>query len=189
MSLALGDGYFDPNKKGGKGARALLVIAQFSTFEIVRLTPVFMTVDGSDGTQKTVEAMARAGKGKFFMMDGVVHAGFNYVDPRELFARTRIPVIVFQRRLPDMLAVYSALERHFDDWEDRWKRLSELSNFMKGSPGEFFFAAYGIEPEKAKEIIVRSLVVSDYPEQLRQARVIARASGKFVEDRLEGPVK
>jgi len=189
LSLALGDGYFNPNKKGRKGTRALLVIAQFSAFEIVGLTPVFMTVDGSDGTQKIIESIGRAGKGNLLMMDGVVHAGFNYVDPREVFAQTGMPVIVFQRRLPDMLAVYSALERHFDDWEGRWKRLSELSNFEKGDPGAFFFAAYGMSSEKAREIIARSLIVSDYPEQLRQARTIAKALGKFAEARLEGPVR
>ncbi len=165
------------------------MVAQFSNFEVARLTPVFMTVDGNDGTQKAVEAIGRTGRGNFLMMDGVVHAGFNYVDPREVFARTGIPVIVFQRRLPDVLAVYSALERHFEDWEERWKKLNELSNFEKGDAEEFFFAAYGIASEKAKKIIARSLIVSDYPEQLRQARAIAKALGKFMELRLRGPVK
>ncbi|MGC8615056.1 MAG: DUF99 family protein [Thermoprotei archaeon] len=190
MSLALGDGYFNPNKKKSKEAKAVLLVGRFSYFSLIGLYPAFFTVDGTDGTLKVIDVLTRAGRANVFLIDGIVHAGFNFIDPREVNARTGMPVIVFQRRLPDMLSVYSALERHFEDWKERWKLLNELSTFNRSDVGNFFFAAYGIESERAKEVILRSLIVSDYPEQIRQARALAKAVGKFLENRFGGaPVR
>ncbi len=188
--VALGDGYFNPSKKGRVGEIALILLVWFDNFVVTDSKPIFFKVDGCDGTEKVLEALKQGKKPHVLLMNGIVHAGFNFVNPQKIFQETKTPVIVFQKEKPDMLAVYSALERHLNNWQERWKKLSSLTTLkpmrliwpsVNNNPIISYVQSYGIDQGDAEAFINRSLLVADVPEQLREARSLARALGKFFE--------
>lgn len=187
--VALGDGYFSREKKGGAAAPALLLLVHFRGFSVTAIRSLFITIDGDDGTDKVTEKLLTQPKASLFMMEGVVHAGFNYVDPVAVYRATGIPVLVFQREKPDLLAVYSALERHLNDWQRKWKTLSALTQLRPttltwprgGRTFSAYIQAHGLDYEEAVAFLENSMLVSHKPEQLREAKALASALGKLFE--------
>jgi len=185
--VALGDGYFDPSKKE-KGGQALLLLASFQDMALEIAMPIFFTVDGDDGTDRLAQGLRSFPIPELVEIWGIVHAGFNFVDPELLFRLTGIPVIVFQRKLPDMAAVYGALERHLEVWKERWKRLSSVSELVPITlNGERAYARVcGIDLSRATRVLERQCLVSSVPEQLRVTRELARGLGRLFELGLGG---
>ena len=109
------------------------------------------------------------------MVDGITLAGFNIVDIKELNERTGIPVIVINRKLPDLEKVRRALKR-FDDFEERWKAVEnagEIKECYVKKGKKIYFQAKGMNEETAREVIKISTTRSFIPEPLRIAHIIA----------------
>ena len=62
-------------------------------------------IDGDNSTEKVIEMI---NKSKFkpqlqcILLDGIAFGGFNIIDIREVYEKTKIPVIVVVRRRPDI---------------------------------------------------------------------------------------
>ena len=135
-------------------------------------------VDGNEATEKLVKLInsTRHKKQlKVLMLDGITLAGFNIVDIKELNERTGIPVIVINRKLPDLEKVRRALKR-FDDFEERWKAVEnagEIKECYVKKGKKIYFQAKGMNEETAREVIKISTTRSFIPEPLRIAHIIA----------------
>jgi len=108
------------------------------------------------------------------MIDGVALGGFNVVDIDELYSATNLPVITITRDKPDFEKIKLALQKNFEDWEERWNlmRKGELHK-VKTLHNPIYVKCAGISIEEAKEIIKLSTIRGVVPEPIRVAHLIA----------------
>lgn len=70
--------------------------------------------DGMDATEKISEAIKKSrsyDQLSIIMLDGISYAGLNLVDIQELHRKTKLPVIVFLRKKPNLDKFLKALEK------------------------------------------------------------------------------
>ena len=139
-----------------------------------------ITVDGTDATEKIVKLInsTRHKKQlKVLMFDGITLGGFNIVDIKKVHEETRIPVIVINRKNPDLKKVKEAL-KNFEDFEERWKMILDAGEIkkmrIKGTK-DIFYQSYGLTDEQTQEVIELSTTRSFIPEPLRVAHLIVTA--------------
>ena len=90
-------------------------------------------VDGLDATEKLVKLINSSRHKqqlKVIMLDGITLGGFNIVDIKQLHKETNIPVIVINRKHPDLKEVKSAL-KNFKDFEQRWKMVLDAGKIIE----------------------------------------------------------
>lgn len=133
-------------------------------------------IDGTDATEKISSAIA---KSKFkdlrvIMLDGITFAGFNTVDIKELYERTKLPVIVVLRKKPDFEKFKSAL-KNMENAERRLKAVEHAGEiFWIGIDGKrICFQCFGLRKQEAEEIIKLATKHGLVPEPLRVAHIIA----------------
>jgi len=139
-----------------------------------------VTVDGIDATEKIVKLInstRHKQQLKIIMFDGITLGGFNIVDIKKIHQETRIPVVVINRKYPDIKKVKKALMM-FEDHKERWKMIrnaGKIKRFKVRDSKDIFYQAAGIPDELAKEVITLSTTRSYIPEPLRVAHLIATA--------------
>lgn len=129
--------------------------------------------DDMDATEKIIESVNNSrhkGQLRVIMTDGISFAGFNLVDIHELNSKTGLPVIVIQRKRPDVEEFLKAQER-FDDFQERKMIVEKSGKFFKFEKVWFQFT--GITEKEAREIISLSSIHSNIPEPIRIAHLIA----------------
>ncbi|MEM2918670.1 MAG: DUF99 family protein [Candidatus Altiarchaeota archaeon] len=137
-------------------------------------------VDGINATKKII-SMVKKTKHKdlrVIMLDGLTFAGFNIVDIEEIFKKTKLPVIVIIRRMPDFKKIKIALKK-MNDKENYFFRLKCIEKasiprkieIRKGK--NIYIQYYGINFSDAKKIVRLSATRSLIPEPLRVAHLIA----------------
>nr|WP_255668428.1 DUF99 family protein [Methanocella sp. CWC-04] len=138
-----------------------------------------ITRDGFDATVRLSEMICGSkhyGQIRAVMLNGITFGGFNIVDLRELYERTRLPVIVIMREMPDMEKIKEAL-KNLSDPEGRYEMITRAGNIIKvqtikrGKP--IFIQAYGIEAQDAANIVQATSIHSRIPEPIRVAHIIA----------------
>ncbi len=137
-------------------------------------------VDGMDATQKLVKLInstRHKQQLKVIMFDGITLGGFNIVDIKELHEKTGLPVIVINRKRPNLKKVKKAL-KNFKDFNKRWKiilKAGKIKECMIKSGKKVYYQSIGLSDEETKEIIRLSTTRSFIPEPLRVAHIIATA--------------
>lgn len=136
-------------------------------------------VDGLDATEKIVKLISSSRHKqqlKVIMFDGITLAGFNLVDIKEINEKTSLPVIVINRKIPNLEKVKNAL-KNFDDFEKRWEIVLRAGKIKecKVKNKKIYYQAFGLEDEEAKKIINITSTRSLIPEPLRVAHLIATA--------------
>lgn len=137
------------------------------------LLSVRIAKDGLDATEKIAKSILKSrhyDQLSFIMLDGISLAGFNLVDVKELNRKTKLPVIVIQRKKPDMKKFTKAL-RVFGDYKKRLlmvKRAGKLYKY-KG----IFYQRAGLDKNKCEEIIKLTSTRAKIPEPIRVAHLIA----------------
>jgi len=138
----------------------------------------YVSIDGLDATEK-LSSMINSSKHKqqikVIMLDGITLGGFNIVDVKKLYSETKIPIIVINRKVPDLKSIKKALEKNFDDFEKRWKMVLNAGKIkqMKLEKFSIYYQNIGIDDEETEEIILTSLRHAQIPEPLRVAHLIA----------------
>ena len=170
-------GVEDGSFQKGITRNALLVAVSLTGSKIERVKACKITVDGLDATQGLCGLLIDW-KFDAILLAGVSFAGFNVIDPEELFENFSKPVIVISRTRPRNRAVKSALQKHFEDWQVRWKIFEKLGRVHKIVVSPWKSPVY-METVRGNvgwaSNLVRALVVySRVPEPLRVARLIAR---------------
>jgi endonuclease V-like protein UPF0215 family len=135
-------------------------------------------VDGNDATEKIIKLVnstRHRQQLKVMMFDGITMAGFNMIDVKKVFEETKLPIIVINRKLPDLAKVKKALKR-FEDFEERWKAVENAGKIKECCIKDFkkiYYQNIGIDDDVAREIIKLSCTRSSIPEPLRIAHIIA----------------
>ncbi len=180
LTIGIDDGYFTQEFKELRLKTLLVgVLCVGKNPENIKMTTV--VVDGSDGTLKAleiIEGLRRelASNVNAVFLDGVTVAGFNFIDPEEVNAKTGIPVIILFKTKLKLEKVRAALMKHFSDWRDRYEviernywRAREVITRKKN----LRISSYGLELSEASKLISSLQHVSAVPESLRLADLIA----------------
>lgn len=175
--LGFDDGPFTPRSK--ESVPVIGVIFRGGNFlDGVLRTEV--TVDGTDATLKIIKLInttRHKQQLRVVMFDGITVGGFNVVDISQVCEKTGLPVMVINRKHPDIKKVKNAL-KHFDDFEKRWKMIENAGKIKVCDLGEkkkVYYQAVGLNDEEAEEIIQLSSTRSFIPEPLRVAHLIVTA--------------
>ena len=136
-----------------------------------------VAIDGNEATsicKEMIQNTKHRQQLKVVMLDGVALGGFNIVDITELYESTNLPIITITRDKPDFDKIKTALQKNFNDWEERWKTLKEGEMYtIKTRHNPIYVKCVGITIEDAKEIINLSTIRGVIPEPIRVAHVIA----------------
>jgi len=136
-----------------------------------------ITVDGHDATSK-LSVILQNIMVDAIILGGITFAGFNIINARQLFKEFSWPVIIFMRDRPNNVAMREALQKHFDDWKERWSLIEPLgpihsTSTCLGKP-PVYFEVVGAEPSWAEAILQNSAALCRILEPVRVARLIAR---------------
>ena len=131
-----------------------------------------VTLDGNDSTKNLTEMVNKC---KFkpqlqcIFLDGIAVAGFNVIDILNLNKKTKIPVIVIIRKMPDIKKIRETLTKI--------NKKGKIKLIEKAGPvismGKIYIQLAGISIEKAKEILEIACTRSLIPEALRISHLIA----------------
>jgi endonuclease V-like protein UPF0215 family len=134
-------------------------------------------VDGTNSTEKLmnlIEGCRHREQLKAIMIDGAAFGGFNIIDIKKLYDKFDIPIITVTRNYPDFEKIHSALKDHFEDWENRWKLITEgelIEIDTQHTP--IYVKINGISKDMAMELIKLTTVRGVIPEPIRLAHLIA----------------
>ncbi|MBI4010380.1 MAG: DUF99 family protein [Candidatus Aenigmarchaeota archaeon] len=137
-------------------------------------------VDGLDSTgklAKLINSSRHKQQLKVVMLDGITVGGFNIIDIVQLHKNTNIPVIVFNRKHPDLTAVKNALN-NFHDFDIRWKMVKNAGKIKEcelDDSKKIYYQSIGMSDEDVEETLLLSSTHGDIPEPLRVAHLIATA--------------
>ncbi|RJS90052.1 DUF99 family protein [Candidatus Bathyarchaeota archaeon] len=170
------DGSFRPFNRRTLGTCLLCAVEMFGPkIEKVKVSPI--TVDGLDATSKLSE-MLRDMDFEAILLGGITFAGFNIINVQQILKEYSRPIIIFIRDRPDNRAVREALEKHFDDWRERWDIIKSLGpvHSTRTRPDEppIYFEVLGASSQWAEEVLRLSAMLCRIPEPVRVARLIAR---------------
>ena len=133
-------------------------------------------IDGTDATDKIIEKVLKTRHKdlRVIMLDGITFAGFNTVDIKEIYEKTKLPVIVINRKKPDIEKFISTLEK-LPESENRLKAVENAGQiyWVSVKNKRICFQCSGIKKEDAEEIIKTTTTMSLIPEPLRVAHLIA----------------
>lgn len=142
-------------------------------------------VDGLDATETIVALWAAGGFGegpRAILLDGISLGGFNLIDLDRLHRATGRPVVSITRRRPEYAEMRRALATYFSSTlRERWRRLRAHRLFpvlLNGSTR--FLAAVGCSRAEAALLVRRVTVRGAWPEPLRLAGLLARASTRTI---------
>ena len=137
-------------------------------------------IDGLDATKKLVKLINESRHKqqlKVVMLDGITVGGFNIIDIKQLHQDTGLPVIVFNRRHPDLKSVKRALD-NLNNPEVRWKMIKSAGKIKEcklQNDEKIYYQSIGIYDEDAEDALMLSSTHGDIPEPLRVAHLIATA--------------
>lgn len=170
------DGYFPPFYKDVKGSQTILAAVSFHQRQPIRAALEPITVDGRDGTEACAKALERLGDLDYVMLDSVIAAGFNIIDPWEVNEVLGVPVIVFFRHPLSLERIWAALEKHFSDASERYSVIEKafLSSRPLPSPwGTKLVLSVGTELANAADVVRYYQVTSPIPLPIYAADAVA----------------
>jgi endonuclease V-like protein UPF0215 family len=174
--LGVDDGAFIPHTKGLVPVVGVVFRGGYWLDGVMHTR---IRVDGFDATNKIASMIIDSPHYKqlrVIMLNGITFAGFNVVDIRKLYSKTKLPVIAITREKPDFAEIRKALT-HLPKSKERWKTIlnaGEIFATSTRSKGEkIYVQASGILEEDARTIVKLTSTRSNIPEALRVAHLIA----------------
>ena len=136
-----------------------------------------VSIDGDDATHICLEMIDKSRyktQLKAVLLDGVALGGFNIVNIEELHNKTSIPIITITRDKPDFEKIKTALQKNFNDWEERFNLMTKGHlHEVKTKHNPVYVKIVGLSINEAKEIIKLSTIRGVIPEPIRVAHLIA----------------
>jgi endonuclease V-like protein UPF0215 family len=167
--LGIDDAPFDKFKKGN----VLVIGTMYRGGQWVDgILSTKITIDGSNSTSRLVEMV---NKSKFkpqlqcIILDGIAFGGFNIIDIQKLNKKTKIPVLVVIRKMPNFKKIQAALKKIKKS--PKYKLIEKAGKVHKA--GKIYIQTAGLTLEHAKQILKITCTRSLLPEPIRAAHLIA----------------
>lgn len=172
--LAWDDGPFDFKSKGKD---ILIGVIHRGGQYLDGLLKLDIDIDGQDAEQKIIKITNKSkhkGQLRVMMLDGITFAGFNTVNIKNIYEKTNLPVIVINRKKPNLKNFIKSLEK-LPNFKKRLKAVKDAGSFywVKIKNKRICFQCYGIDKKQAEEVIKITSTRSLIPEPLRIAHLIA----------------
>jgi len=130
--------------------------------------------DGTDTTEKIAHSVLVSrhyDQLSYIMLDGITFGGLNVVDIKELYEKTKLPVIVIQRKMPNKKEFLKAM-KNLSDFSVRKKAVASAGKFHKYSESLCYQKA-GLSIKECENILKITCIRSVVPEPMRIAHLIA----------------
>ncbi|HEX68831.1 MAG TPA: DUF99 family protein [Candidatus Bathyarchaeota archaeon] len=182
--LGVDDGVFIPHNKGYADVVGVVFRGGYWLDGAMRTE---VEVDGLDATEKIASmiiASPHYQQLRVIMLNGITFAGFNIVDIKELYNKTKLPVIAVTRDKPDMEEIKKALE-NLPEKERRWQAILNAGELLTVQTREgeepVYMQIAGITRSDAEKIVKMTSTRSNIPEPLRVAHIVASGLTRFRE--------
>jgi len=139
-----------------------------------------VTIDGMDATDiliKTVNRSKHKDQLRVIVLNGITVGGFNMINISKLWKKTNLPVIVVNRKKPNLEKIRKAL-KNFKDFKERWECIKDAGKIYRmriEKNKNIYFQFKGLKQDEVERIIRLSCTRSLIPEPLRVAHLIASA--------------
>ncbi|MGQ9506519.1 MAG: endonuclease dU [Candidatus Bathycorpusculaceae bacterium] len=174
--LGVDDGVFTPRSKG---LVPVVGVVFRGGYWLDGVMHTHVKVDGLDATKKIASMIINSPHHKqlrVIMLNGITFAGFNVVDIKELYNKTKLPVIAVTREKPNFNEIRKAI-KNLPKNEERWKAIKNAGKVFevtaKNETEKVYMQFSGILQEDAKKILQLTSTRSNIPEALRVAHLIA----------------
>ena len=174
--LGFDDGPFE-KKQRGKSVPVVGVVSRGGDF-LDGILRTDVEIDGTDSTSRLIKIINKSRHKKqlrVVMFDGITLGGFNIIDINRLYEKIGLPVIVVNRKRPDIKSVRKAL-KNFKDHKKRWA-LIEMAGEVKPcdikAGKKLYYQSVGIDDKTAEKVLRISSTRGFIPEPLRIAHLIA----------------
>jgi len=171
--LGIDDGYFEKFK--AKKCLVIGVVYRGAEF-LDGLISFKVKVDGDDATEKIIESINKSKHLKqlsLIMVNGISLAGFNVIDIEKISKETGLPIIIVSRKNPRIELIKKVLKKIGKEDKIKLIEKARKPREFKINKTKIYFQFYGMEEEKAREILKLTIKHGNMPEPLRIAHIIA----------------
>ena len=133
-------------------------------------------VDGDDATDQIISMINKSkyrSQLRVIFLNGIAVGGFNVIDTVKIYNKTKIPVVVVIRRMPDIENIRKTLEKL--GMSEKYSLIEKAGDVKIA--GKVYCQLTGISLAKAKEILALTTKNAFVPEPLRAAHLIASGIG------------
>jgi len=169
--LGIDDAPFNKFKDKGKNLLVVATLYRGANY-MDGLLSTKIKVDGSNSTSQLIKMINKCKfkpQIRIIMLDGIALGGFNIVNIEKLHKKTKIPVIVVIRKMPDFKKIENALKKLKK--AGKYKLIQKAGKPVKTNG--IYIQFRGLTFEKAKQVIKMSCPHSLIPEPIRVAHIIA----------------
>lgn len=138
----------------------------------------FITIDGDEAQSVISSLVESIGHGNInvILTEGITFAGFDIIDPEELYNETGIPFISITKGKADLDSMAAALEAHGNSNKiAKLKSLKPVKETLENT--QFTLNMSGINTGEAISLVKKLMTVGNVPEPLRIADMIAFSLG------------
>lgn len=175
--LGLDDGPF--HRPTDKSAPFVGVLMRMDgRIEGIRFTRLM--VDGDSAEMSIVEMVESLGSDNInlIMSEGITFAGFDIVEPEEIFRKTGIPFVSKTQSAADIGAMETALSKYGE--LEKISKLRKLAPARINMGGTDFTVNYaGIPEDEVMKILEKSTFVGNTPEPVRIAHMLSEALFRY----------
>jgi len=178
---AYDDGFFPYYFKARRGSTYIVGVEVESFYNVRKVVVGLVKVDGRS-TLRVIRDISTSMSGNVVLLDGVIYAGFDVVDPLELYSCTGKAVIVIQLYPLNLESIKKALREHFVDWSERFSVIESVySKMIRVETPWRVIEVYsvGLDFNTVVTILKKSCFYSPMPEPLRIADKIASALSRL----------
>jgi endonuclease V-like protein UPF0215 family len=174
--LGVDDGVFAPRMKGLVPVVGVVFRGGYWLDGVMHTK---ISVDGFDATGKIASMILKSPHHKqlrVIMLNGVTFAGFNVVDIKKLYSKTKLPVIAVTREKPNLEEIHDAL-KNLSKSEEHWEAILNAGEIFevptRNRSEKIYMQVSGILEEDAERILRLTSTRSNIPEALRVAHLVA----------------
>ncbi len=172
--MGVDDGYFPPAYKSMRGETLLVGVLMDEDLAIEDALVRRVHIDSRESTDAIIE-FARLARPHVVLLDGITYAGFDVADPDKIREESGSAVIVIQQYPLNLERIRYALEKHFEDYNDRYGVIERVYSRMKYITTPWRRIQVYIVPDRRELVdeIKRYMIYSPVPEPLRAAHLLA----------------
>ena len=179
-TIGIDDAPFVPHTKGN--TRVFGVITR-GYQRVEGIEQVQIEIDGRKVTEKLAHMIRNSkhyGQIRVILLNGITFGGFNIVDIDVLAKLIDLPVVSVIDRRPNFDSIKAALQKHFDDWEERWDiftrvNIEQVTVGNKNKPLYFHYSVGDLTSDVVSEIFTKTSHYSHIPECIRIAHMIGES--------------
>jgi endonuclease V-like protein UPF0215 family len=146
----------------------------FSRHRLDGLITTRVRRDGANATRRIAQMIAASPFREHIravLMKGIAVGGFNVVDIHALHEALGIPILIVNRRSPNLPLIRTTLLDHIAGGKEKWA-LIEKAGAMERA-GQLYIQRAGLDLARARDIVRDTVWHGNIPEPLRVAHIIA----------------